>query len=185
MKQKLIENIQNTLKEKGHCVVAIDGRCAAGKSTLASELAEEFDGQVIHMDDFFLRPEQRTKERFETPGENVDHERMMEEVFPYINKEENFSYYPFDCSIMEIASEPIEVKETKLIIVEGSYSLRKEFRPYYDITVFLTISPSEQIERIANRNPDKLDRFINEWIPLEEKYFEAYEVEKAADYIIE
>ncbi|MBS7324987.1 MAG: (d)CMP kinase, partial [Angelakisella sp.] len=37
-------------------VIALDGRAAAGKSTLAAALAETLQAAVIHMDDFFLPP---------------------------------------------------------------------------------------------------------------------------------
>ena len=40
----------------GMRIIAIDGRCAAGKTTLAARLAKELGGDVIHMDDFFLPP---------------------------------------------------------------------------------------------------------------------------------
>ena len=62
-------------------LVAIDGRCASGKTTLAALLQKQIqDCYVVHMDHFFLREEQRTKERLETPGGNVDHERVLADV---------------------------------------------------------------------------------------------------------
>lgn len=55
MKDRLKEHIWTLLQEKGgRAVIAIDGMAASGKSTLAARLAEELDGCVIHMDDFFL-----------------------------------------------------------------------------------------------------------------------------------
>ncbi len=54
MKDRLKDNIWTLLQEKGgRAVIAIDGMAASGKSTLAARLAEELDGCVIHMDDFF------------------------------------------------------------------------------------------------------------------------------------
>ena len=41
-------------------LVALDGRCAAGKTTLARMLGERYGWPVVHLDHFFLRPEQRT-----------------------------------------------------------------------------------------------------------------------------
>ena len=64
----------------GRLLVAIDGRCGAGKTTLASFLQNKIEATVFHMDDFFLRPEQRTAERLNTPGGNVDRERLESEV---------------------------------------------------------------------------------------------------------
>ena len=56
--------IDELMSQKERVIVAIDGNCTAGKTTLAGKLAERYDCNVIHMDDFFLRPEQRTPERY-------------------------------------------------------------------------------------------------------------------------
>lgn len=37
-------------------LIALDGRCAAGKTTLANRLAEQYGWGVIHLDDFFCSP---------------------------------------------------------------------------------------------------------------------------------
>ena len=58
-------------------VVAIDGRCGSGKTSLAALIAALFPCNVFHMDDFFLPPALRTPERLSQPGGNVDRERML------------------------------------------------------------------------------------------------------------
>ena len=47
----LAEELRELSKEVR--IIAIDGRCAAGKTTLAARLVKELGGDVIHMDDFF------------------------------------------------------------------------------------------------------------------------------------
>ena len=74
------KKIDELLTQKDMVVVAIDGKCTSGKTTLASKLVQIYDCNVFHMDDFFLRPEQRTPERFAEVGGNVDYERFQEEV---------------------------------------------------------------------------------------------------------
>ena len=63
--------------DKPRLLIAIDGCCATGKTTLARQLAERYECNLFHMDDFFLRPHQRTEERLAAPGENIDHERFF------------------------------------------------------------------------------------------------------------
>jgi len=74
------KKIDELLTQKDMVIVAIDGKCTSGKTTLASKLTQIYDCNVFHMDDFFLRPEQRTPERFAEVGGNVDYERLQEEV---------------------------------------------------------------------------------------------------------
>lgn len=50
--------------------IAIDGRCGSGKTTLGEALAKRLHASLIHMDDFYLRMEQRTEARFQEPGGN-------------------------------------------------------------------------------------------------------------------
>ena len=83
----------------GMRIIAIDGRCAAGKTTLAARLAKELGGDVIHMDDFFLPPALRTQERRSEPGGNVHYERFLTEVIPNLASGRPFSYRRFDCSL--------------------------------------------------------------------------------------
>ncbi|MBD5104672.1 MAG: phosphoribulokinase [Ruminococcaceae bacterium] len=163
-------------------LIAIDGRCASGKTTLALELKKRTGGSVFHMDHFFLRPEQRTEERLNMAGENIDHERFLSEVLlPLKSGEKIVRYRPFDCKSGALA-EPLEVKVGDVCFVEGSYSCHLELRELYDLRVFLTVSKEEQMRRIVKRNGEKgAEAFRERWIPLEEKYFEKCGVEDICD----
>ena len=163
--------IQQLLSEKETVLVAIDGNCTSGKTTLASQLAANYDCNVFHMDDFFLRPEQRTPERFAEIGGNVDYERFNEEVLLPLKSGKPFSYRPFDCSTFQL-TDPVTVMTKKLNIIEGTYSLHSYFGAVYDLKVFLTITPELQQERILQRPAFLHKRFFEEWIPMENRYFE-------------
>ena len=136
--------------------LAIEGGSASGKTTLGKILAERYDCTVFHMDDFFLRSEQRTAARFAEPGGNVDRERFLAEVLLPLRRGEKVFYRRFDC---------------------GAYSMHPDLAPYYDLSVFLDISPELQRDRISRRNtPEKAKRFFAEWIPMEQAYFAAFDI---------
>lgn len=165
-------------------IIAIDGRCAAGKTTLAAWLAERLDGDVIHMDDFFLPIELRTVERREEPGGNVHYERFRAEVLPGLKERVPFSYQRFDCSRMELGR-LIPVKNKGIVIVEGAYSCHPVLGDYMDRKVFMDIDRKLQEERILLRNgKDRLQDFREKWIPMEESYFTAFSIEEHTDYFI-
>jgi len=171
-------------KKEGKIIIAIDGNCAAGKSTIATHLSKKFDCNIFHMDDFFIRPEQRTKERYATPGGNVDYERFKEEVLAKIKMEESFEYRSFNCKSMDLGK-PIAVESKKLNIVEGSYSMHPELVSAYDFRVFLRISKKEQIERIIRRNGLEMARMFDEqWIPYENTYFNIFRIPELSDLVI-
>lgn len=168
----------------GNTVIAIEGSSASGKTTFAKMLEEIYDCNILHMDDFFLRPEQRTAERFAEPGGNVDRERFLEEVLMPLSKGDVIDYRRFDCCTMTV-QEPVKIQPKKLTFIEGAYSMYKEFADYYDLTIFLDVNPQVQAARIAKRNtPEFAERFHNEWIPMEKRYFEAMDVKERADIVI-
>ncbi len=169
---EILTEIDIILKTKESVIVAIDGRCASGKTTLASKLQEKLNCNVIHLDDFFLRPEQRTEERFAEIGGNIDYERFTEEVITPLKTNKAFEYRPFDCHTLDFKS-AVRVVPNKITVIEGSYSCHSFFGKYYDINLFLDAEKDLQLERIKNRNgEDALKIFVDKWIPLEERYFE-------------
>lgn len=176
--------IETLLTNKKQVIVGIDGPCGSGKTTLASLLAKLYEASTIHMDDFFLPPDLRTKERLEEVGGNVHYERFEEEVIKNLKSGMPFSYRPFKCMNMAYG-EDIQITPTPLTIIEGSYSMREEFRLVYDLKLFKTISKEEQISRILKRNgPEQLVHFINKWIPKEEAYFKEKNILQCVDLIL-
>lgn len=166
-------------------VVAIDGRCGSGKSTLAAKLEKELGLPVVHMDHFFLRPEQRTRERLARAGGNIDYERFLDEVLNPLAAGEAPVYRPYSCQTGELGA-PIALKPAPVVIVEGSYSCHPALWDSYRRRVFLTVDPEEQLRRIECRNGrEQLENFQKKWIPMEEQYFSAFQIEDRCDYQLE
>ena len=154
--------------------VSIDGMCGSGKTTLGTVLAEVYGCNLFHMDDFFLRPEQRVPERLAEPGGNVDYERFQEEVLDHLKDPEGLSYRVYDCSVRRL-TETVTVPYSRLNIIEGAYSQNPYFHDPYDLRFFCSISEEEQKARILRRNgPEMLKKFQEIWIPMENRYFETF-----------
>ena len=164
-------------------IIAIDGRCGSGKTTFSLLIEQLFDCNVFHMDDFFLPKELKTEERLNEPGSNVHYERVLQEVIQPLSKGENVQLIPFNCAVNDL-EQAQAVPYKKMNFIEGVYSMHPVLEPYYDYKFFMTVDAETQIERIAERSHAKLDKFIREWIPLEEKYFKSREIEEKADGLI-
>lgn len=165
-------------------VIAIDGRAAGGKSTLAEQFSQVTGAGVIHMDDFFLPPALRTEERLSTPGGNVHYERFASDVLPLIASGEAFAYTKFDCSIMDMNGQR-HVPAGEIRLVEGSYCCHPALGEYMDLRVFSDVTPREQLRRVQGRSDASLaQRYVDTWIPLEEKYFKAYAIRDRADLTV-
>lgn len=172
------------LLEKGRGIIAVDGMCAAGKSTLADDIKVCFGGTVIRADSFFLPPELRSDKRLGEPGGNFHRERFCAEVVQNLKTGKPFSYGVFDCKCMEIKHR-VTVDEAKLIIVEGSYCMHPALFADYDLKIFCLTDDKTQLLRIENRNgPEALQTFKSKWIPLENKYFSTYSIQKFCDITV-
>lgn len=172
-------------RNRKHLIIAIDGRCGAGKTTVAACLQERYGCKVIHMDHFFLRPEQRTKERLAEAGGNVDYERFREEVLKPLGTEKPFSYRPYSCVEQKLL-EPVCVETGEITVIEGSYSCHPFLRAAYDVRVFLTVEAEEQMRRIERREgSSQAEIFRKRWIPMEENYFSLCQVREACDLIVQ
>jgi len=175
------------LDKRERIVAVIEGKSAAGKSSLAGLLKEKFSCDVISMDSFFLRPEQRTPERLAEPGGNIDYERFGEEVLRLLKYGGSFSYRPYDCKTGKLI-EPVGVDPSPLVVIEGVYSMHPVFTEafdIYDVSVFLGIDSDDQRRRLFERNPNLLERFINEWIPMENRYFEHFRIPEKCDFLLD
>lgn len=177
---KLFKDIDN----KHPSIISIDGRCASGKTTLSNLLKQIYDCNVFKMDDFFLQPHQRTKERLESPGGNVDHERFEQEVLIPLSKHEDIKLRKFNCSTLSIQSAHL-IPYKSFNVIEGSYSMHSDLQKYYSYSVFLTVDKQEQLSRLEKRNPNMLNNFIQRWIPLEELYFKTFSIKDICDIKID
>lgn len=170
----LVAAIDRLRAAQERVVVVIDGRAASGKTTAAALLAELFGASVVHADDFFLPPAKRTPARLSEPGGNLDYERFADEVVAGLAAGIPFGYRVFDCGVMDFGG-TARVDPRAVTIVEGAYCLHPRFGDYCDLRVFSDITPDEQRARILARNgAAMLARFERDWIPMEERYFEAF-----------
>ena len=170
--------IDRLMKELPHVRVALDGPCASGKSTLGEALSEIYRCPLIHMDDFFLRPEQRTPEQLAEPGGNVDYVRFRREVLEPLVEDRPAQYRPWQCRVGGFGPEQI-VKPGPVTVVEGSYSLRPDLREGYHLRLWVEADWEQRERRLAARGgPGCLARFREMWIPMEDRYFSACAVKE-------
>lgn len=166
-------------------LIALDGRCGSGKTTLAAQLAEQFPGSaVFHTDDYYLPPAQRIPNWAETSCANMDLTRLREEVLVPAQAGAAVRSRAYSCREGAYLPEQC-VPPAPLYILEGSYSHHPLLAPYEDFRVFMTCSDAEQTRRLQAREGDRYPDFAARWIPLEEAYFTQHNIEDAADFVMD
>lgn len=180
----IIKRLKQLPESSGNFVCAIDGMCGGGKTTLAGLLKSEIGScEILPCDDFFLQPHQRTKERLQEVGGNIDFERLSR-VLAIFKASGVVKYQPFSCKKGELLGE-VTFEKTNILILEGSYSHSEHFAKFVDLKVFVGVSKELQKERLEKREgKEKFANFENLWIPKENAYFEKFQVRENSDFQI-
>ena len=171
----------------GRALVALDGMAAGGKTTLAGRLARAVDGcTLVHMDDFFLPQEKRTRAHYERTLAWADVARVRDEVLAPLRRGEDAVYRPYVHHPEPRFLPPVRIaKDARVVIVEGAYALNPALFPFYSLRVLMCVSPETQRARILERNGQALlSRFLSEWIPMENRHIDAHALLGRADMII-
>ena len=180
--QALEKCIEDYAAIKEYVLIAIDGQCCSGKSTLAKLLSEKFHANVFHLDDFYLKETTR-KALYKNIGfANADIDRFQIEVLKKIRSEEPFSYKKYDAKSNKFIKVEVE-SQTKINIIEGSFCTADEIRNCYDIRVFVAVNDNERLKRLKKRESN-FQVFIDKWIKLEEDFFNKENTKDRADIVI-
>lgn len=161
--------------------IAIDGHGGSGKSTLANLLAKHFNTEIIHTDDFagWNNPENWWP-------------LVIELVFEPIKNGASVLSYPRSKWWETHNPEPVVNQPvTDIMILEGVSSLRKEFRPYISIGIFVD-TPSEVcmlrgFERDKGqdgKSDDEIKRMWQDWYEKEEVYIARDNPKAFADLVL-
>ena len=166
-------------------VLALDGRCGSGKTTLANTLARQFPASItLHTDDFYLPPAQRIRGWEKTPCANMDLARLRDEVLVPAQAGAAVRSRAYSCREGAYLPEQC-VPPAPLYILEGSYSHHPLLTGYETLRVFLTCAKEEQTRRLQAREGERYANFAARWVPLEEGYFAQYHIAETADFVVD
>ncbi|MCI5773934.1 MAG: hypothetical protein MR210_05165 [Erysipelotrichaceae bacterium] len=164
-------------------IIAIDGNCASGKTTLAKQIQSHYpNSAILHIDDFFLPKNQRKATWLEDIAGNIDL-RTIKDLLNQYQKDHFIAYQPFDCH-QQAYKEGITIDHPSFLIVEGSYAFHPSLIDAYDLKIFLTCNENKQLLRLGLRQDD-LQSFKDIWIKKEQTYFTTYSIKEKADLIFD
>lgn len=160
-------------------IIALEGKCGSGKTTLANKLQNDVNIAIIPIDDFFLPPHLKTSNRLNEIGGNINYERIKS-LLLNIKEKHEISYLKYDCTNRNFI--PIQIEYKPLILLEGVYSFHPYFNKLVDKMMYLDIDDITQDKRLQLRK--NYEHFVNEWIPLENYYFNSLNIKYESDIII-
>jgi len=171
-------------------LVAIDGLGGAGKSTFADHLvrrlqALDVDTKTVHMDDFYLPASQQPASgaREIQIGATFDWRRLRDQVLIPLSTERRAAYQRYDWGCDRLANW-ITLAGPQVVVVEGVYTLRRELRSFYHVSVWVDCPRTVRLARgIARDGEEGRRQWEEEWMPQEDHYLVSHRPHLAAEWV--
>jgi uridine kinase len=157
-------------------LIAIDGHSAAGKSTLAAEVARPLEAAVIDGDEFYAGG---TAEQWDamTPAEKAAHcvdWRKQRPVLEALARGEEARWHAYDWETGDgrLLEQPTIRPKAPVVILEGVYSARPELADLFRLRVLYDAPPGLRHLRWVNREGQGYyDNWARRWSEAEDWYF--------------
>lgn len=187
--ERFVEHIRDLARSKAPVLVALDGRSGAGKSSLASRVANEFDAVIIEGDDFYaggtpeqwdtMTPEQRA-------AHCIDWARQRQ-LLEALTAGSAATYRPYDWEVNDgTLAGPVAVAPAAVVILEGAYSARPELSDLIDLRVLLNVDDPVRERRLRHREGEHYRaEWEARWASAEAHYFRAVMPPQAFDLVIQ
>lgn len=171
----LLDSILNQAAKKVK-IFAIDGVAGSGKTTLANRLRSDISNcQVINMDDLY--------DGWHEPFSDKLTLSIIDQILdPAINNSPiEFAKFNWELSKFD---QIVKLSPANTLILEGVGSAQKKFRPYFTKIIWLDIDPQIGLQRVLNRDGEKVKDQMLKFLEDQSKHFALELTRNFADYII-
>jgi uridine kinase len=184
--------------------VAVDGPDAAGKTTLADELAVALrqagrSALRVSFDDFH-RPRHERYQRGSLSPEGYlrdcfDFAALRRLVLQPLGPGGSGSFQPAlrDLRTEELYEQPAQVAPARsVLVVDGVFLLTDELRDCWDLSVYVDVSPAETLRRALVRDTELFgsrevvrERYEHRYLPGQQLYRTTVEPTRLADIVLD
>ena len=169
-------------------LVALDGRSAAGKSTLAQQVAARTAALVIDGDDFY-RGGDDAFWRACSPVEKVDlviDWRRQRTLLTKLGRAEPARWQPYDWEADDgRRGAEVSVGPAAVVILDGAYSARPELADLFALRVLLDVPRPTRRERLLRREGERYRaEWEARWGRAEDLYFEQLMPPESFDLVL-
>ena len=163
-------------------IIGIAGGTGSGKTTLTEKLKAEFgeDVSVLYHDNYYkshseMPYEERTKLNYDHP-DAFETDLMIRDI-QALRRGETVRCPVYDYTIHDRSGETVEVRPTKVIIVEGILIFENQaLRELMDIKIFVDTDADVRILRDVNKRGRSLDSVVKQYLttvkPMHEQFVE-------------
>jgi uridine kinase len=183
----LVAQVQGRAIPHATRIVAVDGCGGSGKSTFGRALVQAATGTLVQMDDFYHPRADQSTERgaAKTPASAYDWPRLRDQILRPLVEGRAAHYQRYDWPSDSLAEWHV-ILPSALVVVEGTYSLYPELRPYYTAAVLVETPREIRLARGIERDGEAMrSQWVDDWMPAEDRYMTLYPPRAIADWVVD
>ncbi|WP_233208585.1 kinase [Planomicrobium sp. MB-3u-38] len=174
-------------------VVGIDGLSRSGKTTLTAKLLANYEKENIpvisfHLDDLIVERERRygtgKAEWYEYYQLQWETEWLREHFFGQLKTAEELALPFYDPQMDRRESRKVALPETGIIIIEGVFLQRSEWRGLCDYVVYVDSAQEQRFYRESAEAKRNIEKFQNRYWKAEDYYLKSQNPQSHADFIV-
>ncbi|WP_099157432.1 kinase [Virgibacillus ndiopensis] len=182
-----------TIEEGRRFILGVDGLSRSGKTTIVNKLKKILRDEnntvyVFHIDDHIVERKKRYhtehEEWFEYYYLQWDINWLRDNFFTKLrySNDLNLPFYDGDSDVCTMVN--VKPPDSSIIIIEGVFLQRQEWRDFYDYVVYLDSPRDKRFQRESNHTQKAIEKFKNRYWKAEEFYIQSESPKKNADLVL-
>ncbi|WP_078380731.1 kinase [Sutcliffiella halmapala] len=169
------------LEQGQRIVLGLDGLSRSGKTTLTKKVEKYLQEKnisfhLLHIDDYIVERKRRYntgyEEWYEYYNLQWDVKYLKDNLFVNLKNSNEIQLLTYDYGSDTQRLEITKIPDTCVIIIEGVFLQRKEWRNFYDIIIFLESSRQKRFNRESEAIQSNIEKFQNRYWKAEDYYME-------------
>lgn len=196
MEDKIVSILKEIPKveQSKKVVLGIDGLSRSGKTTFVKNIDQYIKEKniavcIFHIDDYIVE----RKRRYNTGNEEWykyyylqwDIEWLKENLFKKFKKTNELNLLTYDYSTDKQELQTVKIPDTCLIIIEGVFLQRKDWRHFYDFMIYLDCSREKRFNRESDVTQKNIGKFEKRYWKAEDHYMKIVSPIEKADLVIQ
>lgn len=187
---KKIPKVENGMR----FVLGIDGLSRSGKTTFGNKVKQILQEEnisvcIFHIDDYIVERKKRYNTNYEEWYEyynlqwNV--EWLKDNLFKKLKVSNELHLPSYDNHSDTHKVQLVKIPDTCLIIIEGVFLQRREWKSFYDFVVYIDSPRHKRFKRESENTQSNIEKFRKRYWKAEDFYIKTESPKKQADLVFQ